>query len=370
MTMPDLIVPIETCYRRPYVPKRCTVERVEYPLMKEYGSVSQIERADATVAFRLHNPIPALSEDERTVDLLTWHGRIWWPHWETVICRTGVVCCRSVDDWQSSIENDRDLCRILPPDATAVAAESFSRNDLPDGRDETTAEVKRGFAENFLVCDDMVYAAGGVPVLALWQHGRDRRISIVATGKNRQIVRHGKPLAPVVGFFATAPTERAFVAGRVCLPGQKVPASPRRIAVPEIEVMAPDLVVPNLIDHNRIDSIFRACERNLDWLIWRSVAPGNDDTVKHNLLTAEKSRFGKEVRAAFVGALEPDADDRSTSRKRLAALGMLFAAKRDIPRKHLREVRMLEAGFAEMSARYPAEVLAPEDEDAFARLGV
>ncbi|MHC2623883.1 hypothetical protein ACVIW2_005915 [Bradyrhizobium huanghuaihaiense] len=369
MTLRTTIIDIETCYRRPFVPKGCRVERVEYPLMKEYGSISQIERNEAALAFRLHYPIAALPKNDRTVNVLCWHGRIYWPRGESVVNRTGVVGNMSLDDWRHSIESDRDLTRILPTGETPVAKESFSRFALPDGRDDALLEVKRDFAERFLICDGFVYTAGGVPVYALWQYEGSRRVSIVGTGIDRAIGEPGKPLSPHAAFYATAPTERAFVSGQVWLPGKKVTAGPSHIPVPEIEVLKPGLITPDLIDHVRIDALFRACMRNLDWLIWRSLAPGASDR-RYYLQNPAKSTFGTAVRDAFAAALEPGADNYATSNKRLAALRALFEAERDIPKKHLKEVGALQAGFAEINARFPSEVLATEDEAALDRLAI
>lgn len=106
---PNLIIPVEFCYRHLYVPKRCTAERTEYPLMKEFGAVSQIERDEPVVAFRLHHALAALTtEDHSRYSGLAWRGRIWWPHGET-ISRTGVVVGIGVDDWCANLSADRDL---------------------------------------------------------------------------------------------------------------------------------------------------------------------------------------------------------------------------------------------------------------------
>ena len=219
--IPHLTVPVETCYRRPYVPKRCTVERVEYPLMKEFGAVSQIDREEALVAFRLHYPLAALTVEERTVDILLWRKKLWWPHGETIVCRTGVVVGIGVDDWCESISADRDLTRILPVGASTVNAELFSRLDLLDGQDHALMEVKRGLAENFMICDDEVYAAGGVPVLARWHYDGCRRITIVGTGTNREILQPGKPLVPQVGFLRDGSHRTRVRRGRRLAPGSE-----------------------------------------------------------------------------------------------------------------------------------------------------
>ncbi|MCK1341018.1 hypothetical protein IVB38_34635 [Bradyrhizobium sp. 38] len=67
------------------------------------------------------------------------------------------------------------------------------------------------------------------------------------------------------------------------------------------------------------------------------------------------------ARDCFRRCRQVGSDDHVSGMKRLAELRACFEANRDIPKKNPKDVRALEVGFAEMSARYPGEVLAPAE---------
>ncbi|MEA2817489.1 MAG: hypothetical protein QOI93_5218 [Rhodospirillaceae bacterium] len=377
--MTSVHVPFETAYRRPYLPRSCKVPRDEYLRVTGVATVRQITREDAALAFRIVSPSKGpryamLSPEERTVDILSFAGKIWWPHGEAKFgdqgnWLTAVHHKTSADEWRNDIRTKSDLLKVVPEGDMIVDTESFSRTELPDERGQTIAMVQRILFENFAVCDGSVYAAGGVPVHALWRHARFSQVEVVSSGVDRNVENFG-PLYGHPGFIACLETQLAFSEGRFWPPGRLNPAALRRSQrlFPEIQVVAPELIPPNLADRIQIDALYRRTMRDLNWLIFYTCLPGSGYGL-HDQNREVKRLFKSRVRHAFQDAAEPSPDHDVTDATRLEALRSLFVGKRVVPKKHLRMIEAIDKSFRDLNRRNPPEELAPADVAALNSLG-
>ncbi|MBP0111719.1 hypothetical protein [Bradyrhizobium vignae] len=341
-----------------------------YPRTKGVGIVHHVTRKDAPVAFRIVYPssvarfaIPAASD--QVIELLSFAGKIWWPYGEPnfrdlgnfLVVRQHLV---TPDEWRDDIYATRDLLKVVPEGDKIVNTESFSRFDLPNKCDEVTAQVQRILAENFMVCDDVVYAAGGVPVHAVWRHPRFSQVGVVSSGIDRRVTGL-EPLNPYPGFFARAETQEAFSERRFWQPGVPAPIKlPRSQQVfAQIEVVGPTPIPDTLSNQVQIDALFRIMMRSLDWFIFHKTLP--DSPPRFSEQREEKRLFRARVRQAFRDAVLASPDDFVTDTKRMEALRTLFVGARKVSRKHSRLVEALEKSFRALNRRNPREELAPED---------
>lgn len=357
----DLLVPFKTAYRRPYVPKGCRAVRFEFPLVQSGAMVQRIERSDASIAFRIVYPSEATAQ--RTVELLAFGGKIWWPDRDSEF-----IDPPSCDDWREWIGEQHDLLRIIPDGVGPVKVETASRVDLLDDRGEVTAQVQRRLSENFIVCEGEVYASGGPPLHALCRHPRSSRVAVVSAGVDRDIGDF-KPLFGYPSSFARHECQLALAHGNFWVPGSLVAADlpPSLRSFPEIQVLVPEFIPADLADRTQIDALFRMTMRSLDWHLFYTVAPGTEDRY-HREAHGPRNQFDLQVRAAYDAAVEPVADDIVTSERRLRALRALFSAARNFPKKHHRAIEALEHSFRQLDRRNPVAVYTPEDIEALARL--
>jgi hypothetical protein len=372
----DFLVPFRTAYTRPHIPKGCRLIRVEFPQTGGGAIVRQISRDDAPVAFRIVYPsdgqrfsrIPASA-----VEILSFAGRLWWPHGETRFgdrrtCTAIVHPSNSADEWRDQISTRRDLLRILPRGVEAVETETLSRVDIPDDSGEVTAQVQRTLFEDYIVCDGSIYAAGGVPVHALWRHASSCHVTVVGSGVDRR-VSNFSPLRAYPGFFERPETQRTFAEGEFWLPGKLIAANliRSRRSFPEIQIFAPEFVPRDLSDRIQIDGLFRRTMLSLDWLLFHTAVPGCEGMLYSETCDARRN-FGSQVRSVFWDAVEPAADDYVTNKNRLDALRSLYFGERKVPNKHRRTIDALERSFRQLDTRNPVEELASDDLEALARL--
>lgn len=374
----DFHVPFDTAYARPFVPKGCSAERIEYLRTKGRAIVQEITRKDASVAFRIVYPsgVPRfslLSAAERTVEILHFGGKIWWPYRTARFFEFGSYMAMeqrliAPDEWRDAIAKDHDLLKIVPDDRSIVHEGSFSRIDLPDKSDEVAGQVQRILTENFLVCDGVVYALGSAPVHAFWRHPRFGHVEVVSTGIDRRVTDF-EPLKPYPGLFAYSETQEAFSEGRLwqadAPPLIELRRSQRLFAA--IEVVDPTLMPADQLNRTQIDSLFRIVRRSLDWFIYYTTLPGDHPPYSERR-RVDKLLFKARVHQAFQDATEPFPDDFVTDAMRMEALRALFVGERQIPKKHTRLVEALEKSFRALDRRNPREELAPEDSDALDRL--
>jgi hypothetical protein len=77
------ILPFATAYPRNVLPKGCRSPRLEYPLVKDYAAVTQIQPDEAEVAFRVRYPVVPLygagPSRGSVLELLLYDNAIWWP---------------------------------------------------------------------------------------------------------------------------------------------------------------------------------------------------------------------------------------------------------------------------------------------------
>jgi hypothetical protein len=375
----DFHVPFETAYRRSYLPKGCTVLRDEYLRVKGVATVRQITREDAALAFRIVSPSKGtryamLSPEERTVDILSFDGKIWWPHCEASFrdhgnCVGAVQPKKLADEWREDIREQSDLLKVVPEREMIADTEAFSRTETPDERGETIARVQRILFENFIVCDGCVYAAGGIPVHALWPYPRRSQVEVVSAGIDRSVPGFA-PLYGHPGLVARPETQHAFSEGRFWLPGRPNTAELKRSQrqFPDIQVFAPELIPPNLANRVQIDGLYRRTMRDLNWLIFYTMVPDSGYGI-FNQHREAKVLFKFRVRQAFQDAAKPSPNDDVTDAMRLEALRTLFVGERPVPKKHLLMIEAMEKSFRDLNRRNPPEELAPADVAALISLG-
>jgi hypothetical protein len=314
-----------------------------------------------------------LSEGERVAEILSYNGNIWWRHVESSFYYVGNRLAvknllMSPDEWAEMIHANRDLLKVVPAGDRIVDGESFSRFDLQSKSAEVSAQVQRILFEKFIVCDDELYAAGGIPLYALWRHPRFNQVEVVSSGANRRAV-HFEPLNAHPGFFARPETQEAFSEGRFWNSETPIPFELQgsQKAFAEIQVVDRTLVPANLLEQTQIDALFRVAMRSLDWLIFHTALPGGRPAF-WDQDRPERRLFKARVRQAFQDAIPPSPDDSVIDTNRMEALRVLFVGERQVPKKHLRFVEALENSFRTLNERNPPEAFAPEDLAALERL--
>ncbi|MBB4425414.1 hypothetical protein GGD66_003971 [Bradyrhizobium sp. CIR48] len=375
------IISFETAYRRIFIPKGARRAHVEHPLLKEHAAVTSISRDEAEIAFRVRysgstHDLPVVAGrkasggEAATVELLHYRNTIWWPMVGSLdelsansyrIPRDSSVV--RVDEWLKSIERSRDLLKMFPWGLETVERESESRRVVSCNRDEVLFRVRSALDSNYLICGDVVYIRGGVPIYVQWKEGNRRSIVVTSSGCDRRVVgRSDMYSAPA--YFDWEESQTALYEGRFWTPGEEgkmnvhLTKSQRTFAL--IETCIPKLIPETLARDVQVDALFRE--------VRRVISP----TLRRGLKTPADRTFGAAFEQSIAEAALPKTDSYATTEARMEALRSLLSSEWKMLKRYPlgAAIRRCVRSFQEFEQRFPPETLSEEDAKALSDLSL
>ena len=373
--MEDLGVQIGFYFPRCFIPRGHRTARTEWFRGEGSAAIRVIGDGEARLAFRVRFP-PRLPRNPKfrerhkdyrvpatELELLSYDGGIWWPYWtwHEDFSLGGEF---SIDQLRQLLEEDADLCHLLPTDGSInyesgriAIARTISRDD--EGRFHAIAADK--VRANFLIYEGKPYVRGGVPLYVKdWiKSEKTFKLTVGDTGADRT-------LTPAIGSsFCYQPLRRAatFRSGDFWLATDRSTAVASACAaedqVASIEAIAPDLV-EDIRVQVRLDAIYRA-------------------TVSIFRRPPRVPRFIKRHSAAYLDRLAPGngpshgailSSRRNDALSDVLRRGIQYEPLRQLEREFaaLQEQFGLEFPLFRTSLLGPREELAIEDDDALARL--
>jgi hypothetical protein len=379
----QFILPFATAYPRKVLPKGCRSPRLEYPLVKDYAAVTEIQPDEAAVAFRLHyavaQPFGASRSHRSTLELLFHNNDIWWPNGGTLyaptldIYRGQRLSYRAdANEWRTGIGRNPDMLKAVPKGKTVARTETESRVEFPDGAGETVARVQRSLTRNYLICGGFVYVRGGPPIYAQWKGGNRRTLLVTSSGCDRNVTDKHDFYSPPA-YFETFNCQQACFEGRFWLPGSEDEVTRRltksQFAYPSIEVCIPDLIYEELRLEIQVDALFRETARLLrPFLFYALRAREKKRGAMPSSAPGSAKEFTNMIQQKFKQAVEPRTDPQATTALRTEAMRSLLDCELQLPRRRVRGSAVLPClrAFQDLERRHPRDILADEDVKALA----
>jgi hypothetical protein len=349
-----------------------------------HALVTEIQPDAARTAFRIHYPVAAALGASRsrrsTLELLFHNNAIWWPYGGSLYATTlddyeGQRTFRhaKANEWCVGIGRDRDLLRMVPRGTTIARTETESRVSFPDGAGETVARVQRTLEHNYLVCRNLVYARGGVPIHAQWKEGNRRTIVVTSSGCDRAVTGRHDLYSPPASFERWK-NQQALYEGRFWMPGAQDEARRRltksQSGCPGVEVCIPDAVSGDSRRDIQVDALFREVRRLLSYILHYAVV-----TIRKEKLPlmpySNAQEFANATLRTFEAAVAPKADAYATTTSRTEALRSLLSCGPALPKRHghMSASTACLLAFRDLERQYPRELIADEDMKALEDIG-
>ena len=251
-------VPFTCLYHASYIPKRARKPRDGYFHAEGlHLAVNKIERSEAELAFRIHQP--QILRRKVVWDVLRHNGQLWWPlsFWNVdfVDCTEeellDEICSGKEDIFRQ--RRDWKYRRHFRP---YYAIEEMPIRELIHSDFERTfADCKRKASSYLLRCDGMAYVAGGEPMYYLSECGG---LYVCAVGADRSADTHASWIYCGLPDSAQDGVRRGHIYPATELSNARSaqPRRYRRRRLPLIEVHRPDAVTTPPVEV-QVDALYR-----------------------------------------------------------------------------------------------------------------